>query len=154
MKKLIINLITLSENIASKFRFLLDCGYCINEINLRGLSVSTQEARGGLGPYVEVIYSNNKNRLIYIHLHQKKFSFVHIKDPVSKKEFSYNHFIVLKKWNRLDHEYYEKKKSEQNLGEYFDYYASHVKTSFEGELKEVILGNTWIDVPFDWQGMK
>jgi hypothetical protein len=147
MKK-ILKIYDLGIKITHEFDFLHNFRYKITDVNLHKLHTPTPT--WALGPYAEAIYVNDKNRSICIDLYDLGFIFVFVKNLETKESFSYDDYIKYKKGIKISDESTPEKKGR----EYINYYINLLKASFEGALKEVILGNTWVDVPCDWQGMK
>jgi hypothetical protein len=138
----------LGIKIIQDFDFLRVFDYVITDVNFQKLHTPT--LAWAPGPYAEVIYANCKNRWVTVDLYETGVMCVEIEGVAADEIFSYEDFMMYR-YETKPASVYAKEKSKEG---YVDFYIKLVRRSFEGELKEVILGNMWIDVPFDWQGHK
>jgi hypothetical protein len=148
MNAQITSIYNLSDKISREFDFLSDFHYNIMEINLRNLDGFKES--GTERPYCNLIFGNGKNRKLSINYYDNRIVFLWIRNFPERKEFIFDDYFMWKNKMSIRMEF---SKGESHNG-YVDFYINSARQSLNSDLKSIILGEQWIDIPVNWQGQK
>lgn len=134
--------------ISERFDFLRDFGYGDKVAKFHNMDATGRFVPDM--PYVEVLWINEAIRKrVKITTYTNCVTFCEIVDDVSEGSVSVNDF--LRRARGMDVGVHTMAAGvEDKLSMFLELLASEMK----GRLLDVVIGEEWLDVPFDWQGQK
>ena len=144
-------LLRYDEMLRRQMEVLGSLGFVHDEIILSRLSGDPQEGRGVLRPQIEVSWHHSAaKRQVSFRVYFGWTIFCKLRNQESKQEFSFLDYLA--------HVKPEQRGAAWRCGflvnDGFEAFTALVKREFATTLRPVLLGESWLDVPFDWQGQK